>query len=372
MTQTLKTISEWEQEYGLYIVDLDGFDTSDPELYNRRYTKQAFESALAECTVVRRRKKSTTTDSQNPVSTPAGANAAAIAAAHAAAIAAAHAAALANGTVQATEDRNGPDDEPTISLDGWPNAVPPRQKPVQSLGTRLHTALERVKSGWAAWVDTDDEDEDEDDEQVDDESADVEANDNGTHAEPPDKGAAVEESPLATLATEAKATVHKRVVRPFAVRWRSRSFRRLFILFTLPTLATFVMDALYATLSRVMRVRWYWPALVLATDALIVFIAPLAPIISGPLYLWYIVVGLVAHLVGRILLAVLTALPFLHVTTVPFATGPFLNNVTVFGNRLPLYFHFGTAVTSGIVWGTVISSLQHLWLSRDTRPDRAV
>ncbi|WDL95479.1 hypothetical protein [Alicyclobacillus sp. ALC3] len=353
MTETPKTISEWEQEYGLYIVDLDGFDTRDPQLYQRRYSRDEFESALAFCTVVRR------SHSKPPAfDQPASA-----------ATAAPQFAGLADYNLQTNEfgddDLQTVDsqvDERAVSLEGWPTSVPPR-KPQR---TGVQGALDGLKARWEAWLFPDDEQvhgefDDEYDEAYDDETSQGRRD---VRAEP---AANSDVPPLSTLATDAKASVQDRVVRPFAVRWRSRAFRRFFIFFTLPTLAVFLMDALYALLSRVVRVRWYWPVLVLATDALIVFIAPLAPLISGPFYLWYVVLGLAARFVGVVLHAVVSALPFLHGGNTPLTSGPFLNNVTLFGNRLPLYFHFGTAVTSGLVWGTVISSMQHLWVSRGRR-----
>lgn len=354
MTETPKTISEWEQEYGLYIVDLDGFDTRDPQLYQRRYTRDEFEAALAFCTVVRRNHPKPPAFDE-PASTPTSAS---------------EFAGLADHNLQTNEIRDDDPqtvdsqaDERAVSLEGWPSTVPPQKLP----RTGVQGPLDRLKARWEAWLFPEDEQvydefgdeyDDSDDEAYDDEIS------QGRRDERDKPATNNEIPPLSTLAADAKASVQDRVVRPFAVRWRSRAFRRFFILFTLPTLAVFLMDALYALLSRVIRVRWYWPVLVLATDALIVFIAPLAPLISGPLYLWYVVLGLLARFVGVVLHAVVSALPFLHGANVPFTSGPFLNNVTLFGNRLPLYFHFGTAVTSGLVWGTVISSVQHLWVSR--------
>lgn len=49
-----RTLREWEQAYGLYILDMDGFDTSDSELYHRTWTRAEFEHGLAECTVIRK------------------------------------------------------------------------------------------------------------------------------------------------------------------------------------------------------------------------------------------------------------------------------------------------------------------------------
>lgn len=53
-TEERKTLREWEQTYGLWILDMDGFDLSDHELFQRRMTKSEFLAGLAYCTALRR------------------------------------------------------------------------------------------------------------------------------------------------------------------------------------------------------------------------------------------------------------------------------------------------------------------------------
>lgn len=42
MGDELKTIEEWEKEFDIKIYDPDGFDRSDPHLYERLFSKQEF------------------------------------------------------------------------------------------------------------------------------------------------------------------------------------------------------------------------------------------------------------------------------------------------------------------------------------------
>ena len=51
MTEEKKTIPEWEEEYGVDILDPDGFDRSDPNLYEKKFTKEEFEEGLMYCTI---------------------------------------------------------------------------------------------------------------------------------------------------------------------------------------------------------------------------------------------------------------------------------------------------------------------------------
>jgi hypothetical protein len=46
------TINEWEKIVGITIVDPDGFDRSNPNLYNELFTKEEFDDALMRCTVI--------------------------------------------------------------------------------------------------------------------------------------------------------------------------------------------------------------------------------------------------------------------------------------------------------------------------------
>lgn len=46
-----KTINEWEEIYELKILDPDGFDRTDPKLYERTFDKEAFEKGLMFSTI---------------------------------------------------------------------------------------------------------------------------------------------------------------------------------------------------------------------------------------------------------------------------------------------------------------------------------
>lgn len=47
-----KTIEEWQKEFGVIIMDPDGFDRSDMKLYERTFTKEDFENRLPACTIL--------------------------------------------------------------------------------------------------------------------------------------------------------------------------------------------------------------------------------------------------------------------------------------------------------------------------------
>jgi hypothetical protein len=46
-----KTINEWGKFYGIRVLDPDGFDRSDPNLYTKLFTKEEFKKGLPFCTV---------------------------------------------------------------------------------------------------------------------------------------------------------------------------------------------------------------------------------------------------------------------------------------------------------------------------------
>ncbi len=52
-----RTIREWEQEYGIRILDFDGFDNSGPDLLRNRFSRREFEQAATQCTIAMRRPK---------------------------------------------------------------------------------------------------------------------------------------------------------------------------------------------------------------------------------------------------------------------------------------------------------------------------
>lgn len=46
-----KTIEKWEEEYNLTILDPDGFDRDNPNLYEKKMTRQEFEAGLFQSTI---------------------------------------------------------------------------------------------------------------------------------------------------------------------------------------------------------------------------------------------------------------------------------------------------------------------------------
>ena len=47
----LHTIEEWADMEGVKVLDPDGFDRSDPELWEKKYTKSEFDNRLVYCTI---------------------------------------------------------------------------------------------------------------------------------------------------------------------------------------------------------------------------------------------------------------------------------------------------------------------------------
>ena len=50
MESEFKTINEWEQELNIKILDPDGFDRTDRDLYSKRFTRKDFERRAMHCT----------------------------------------------------------------------------------------------------------------------------------------------------------------------------------------------------------------------------------------------------------------------------------------------------------------------------------
>jgi len=46
-----QTIEEWENEYRVEIIDPDGFDRHDPNLYNKKFTEKEFLKSLSYSTI---------------------------------------------------------------------------------------------------------------------------------------------------------------------------------------------------------------------------------------------------------------------------------------------------------------------------------
>ena len=55
MFKKKKTIPEWEEVLKVKILDPDGFDRTDPLLYERGFTKEEFEEGLVQSTIQLRR-----------------------------------------------------------------------------------------------------------------------------------------------------------------------------------------------------------------------------------------------------------------------------------------------------------------------------
>jgi len=51
MAKERKTIKQWQEEFGIIIHDPDGFDRSDPDLMNKKFTKEEFEKGAMLSTI---------------------------------------------------------------------------------------------------------------------------------------------------------------------------------------------------------------------------------------------------------------------------------------------------------------------------------
>ncbi|MDQ0191166.1 hypothetical protein JI721_04070 [Alicyclobacillus cycloheptanicus] len=316
MTEVRKTIQAWEQEYGIVILDLDGFDTDDPQLYDRLFSRSEFETALASCTVIQRRRAkdgAKAADGEPPAEAPTGANGVNIP----------------NGAGFS---------QPFVAS----AAAPVSATAPQSEAATLSAATPAPASVAADRTDPADR----------------------THApippadEPsPRKRRRADPNRQAAQPWQASAASAQRGLKS---AWRRRSVRRLLILFTMPTLATLCVRALYRLLGRFVRIAWYWPLLVILIDLFIILLAPVAPIVSGPLYLWYVILNALVHILGWLARAAMALTPWKSAFA-NLGTQPFLNGVVLSGNRLPLYFTMGAAVASSIVLGTGIGSIAELW-----------
>lgn len=275
-----KTIREWEQEYGIFILDLDGFDKTDPKLYERLFSQSEFEQAAAECTILHRKpgeQAATLTDTL----------------------------------------------EPTVATKGM------------ALLGALSTVFANIKNAFGA------------------------INAKGKHQKqttmrrPQQMEAATANHPDANVKPTkhpAKQHAHRR----FSNLGR-KSLIGMLVLTTIPTLLTIGLNWLYRQLQSRWRIPWYVPAAILGLDAFILWIQPVSPIISGPLYTWYVLfneVSLILHgLITFIKVNLLHRPPGLTAA----APVPFLSSFSLAGNAVPLYFSFGKALTSGVFIGTVIT-----------------
>ena len=47
----VRTIEQWSDIKGIRIIDPDGFDRTDPKLYEKLFTEEEFEKGLLNCTI---------------------------------------------------------------------------------------------------------------------------------------------------------------------------------------------------------------------------------------------------------------------------------------------------------------------------------
>lgn len=226
-----KTIREWEQQYGIFILDLDGFDKTDPKLYERLFTQSEFEQAAAECTIMER--KVSTAPSQD--------------------------------------------------------AEKLRRKPPKPKNTETKAAVEPAES------------------------------------------------------------------RQRVKNWSKRPLLWLLILFTLPTLAVLGLNWVYQKLQSRWAIPWYVPASILGLDLFILMIQPISPFISGPFYVWYLVLNEVSTLLHGVVTFVKVSVLHQPPGLTSASPVPFLSSVSLAGNAVPLYFSTGSALTSSVFIATVLS-----------------
>lgn len=142
----------------------------------------------------------------------------------------------------------------------------------------------------------------------------------------------------------------------------------LFILFTMPAVAVFLLTMLYKT-ARVLlkhRFRWYIPAAILLMDLLILMIQPFAALLSGPFFLWYHAMDALHHLLAP-MFAHIKYQTFHQPLNLVDANKPLFSNITLGNAPMNLYFSLPQAVVSSLFWGTLIASLKNLsWKRKAT------
>jgi hypothetical protein len=155
---------------------------------------------------------------------------------------------------------------------------------------------------------------------------------------------------------------------------RRRRWLWALLLATVPTLATWLLARLHRWLASRLRIAWYWLAGVLVMDAMIVWLSPVAALVSGPGYLWYLVADAVGRVVNQLALTVLHGvLPLLHKQNVtPTLPKSFVETIVLAGNPLPVYFSIGQCVTSSLVIASALVAGGELWqrVRRGQRPLR--
>lgn len=274
-----RTLREWEQEYGIFILDLDGFDQTDPQLYKREFSRSEFEQGIAECTVIVNKHSLASKNSASM-----------------------------RFAAQPIEKSQSPVNTFNQSAPTLDTSTPVTRKAPFTTDA-MHHLVDLVKA----------------------------------------KRNKVSSARKQRLSTRQKSTIKPEPIHVSRILWFGA---------TLPTLATFFLDKLCLLLVNRFQIRWYWPMALLAMDAFVIFMQPVAPLIAGPLYVWYLLFGWLAALFGGIF-SFIDGSIFHHSTL---STGglhtpqnaPFLSSVTLFGNPASLYFSFQAALASSLVWAIAI------------------
>lgn len=358
-----KTIQEWEQEYGIYIMDIDGFDSQDPKLYERLFTRQEFEQSAAQCTVIPRKRQtpdstpsaSTTAVRDNPArSRSAGSPPAAATVAAAAISSAAAAAAGAERTFQDESQawsKEGIKDRTKNGIkDGIDKRIQNANKGEQDSEytdpwqAGLKNGLKKRVADLRVLLN-----------KYQEKGRDQVKRRHRTKRQPSVAKASAPEKQARTKGGYTPFhAVNLKTLNPV----QKRLFLTALVLVTLPTLGTWGVYGLYGRLTRRISVKWVWPAGMLALDFLILLIQPVTPFLSGAGYLWYLVLGLLAQLIHSLWNG-LNHL-FSPQANAVSGGGPFLSSVTVAGNPLNLYFTLDKAVVSSLILATAIVSVHDL------------
>ncbi len=133
----------------------------------------------------------------------------------------------------------------------------------------------------------------------------------------------------------------------------------LYVLFTIPVAVSFLLKYIYKILARKISIRWYYPAGLGIMSLFILFLEPVTTLIAGPLYLWYLILSIIASLLGALYFKLAESL--FHKGILPPSHEPFLSGVNLSGNPMNLYFSLGKAVTSSIVIAVLIVCASDLY-----------
>jgi hypothetical protein len=222
-----RTIQEWEQEFELNIVDMDGFDKRDPKLFDRLFTKTEFEQAIAFCTVI--------------------------------------------------------------------------------------------------------------------------------HKQPRGK---VQPAPLSDLYRIQPEINDKERYRKNKKNMQIKRVWFLYASFPIPAATALLLKQLYRLTGYKLRIPWYYPLGLFTLGFCILLFNPVTTLVAGPFYVWYLILGFIAEILGTLYFQLVTAT--FHKGALPLAHNPFLGSVNLFGNPMNLYFSPGKAVTSSIIIAILIVSAADL------------